>query len=515
MLEHSIEAAQEAERAGAWDVALARYEEAFSRLSREGDAGTAASVLRWIGRVHRERGDLELAQEMYEASSAVAEAGGLRWHAANALVGLASVEQWRGRLDEAERLYTRAGEISEEAGDDGTCAIVCQNLAILANIRGDVAAALEGNRSALERFRRLGNDRAASQVLNNLGMSYVDLGDWAAAERAYDEASTLAEVAGDRYMTGAVEVNRAELYLQRERFEQARESCDRAVQVFTGLRSKSWIAETYKLYGMLYRDTGKPEQADTHFSLALGLAEASQNRLLEAEAQMEWALLRMEEERYQDAVLYLNRALGVFRQLQARREVMDIERRLSRLEAKYLPAVRSWGAAAVESRDRYRTGCTQRIAEYSARLGERVGLSCSEVTWLRVGAFVHEVGSSAIPVQVLGKPGALTPAEREVVQVHTVVGEALVSQMGFPAEVQTMVRSHHERWNGSGYPDRLRGEAIPRSARILGVASVYDALTSERPYRPAYSRGEALAVLERESGVSLDPELVGNFRALV
>ncbi|HEX7239068.1 MAG TPA: HD domain-containing phosphohydrolase [Longimicrobiaceae bacterium] len=515
MLEGLIEEARKAERVGAWDEALASYEAALGLLTVEGDPSTAASLMRWIGRVHRERGDLDHARELYEASHAIAEAGGLRGHVASALIGLASVEQFRGDVAAAQRMYVRAGEIAAEVGDAGTLAIVRQNLGILANIRGEIADALEHYGAALVHHREVGDERSASQVLNNVGMSYVDLMEWAAAEEAFREAAALAERTGDAYMVGAVQINRTELYLHRQRFEQARECCDQAVGIFTRLRSKSWVAESYKLYGMLYRDTGKPDHAETHFSLALGLAEASQNRLLEGEAQMEWAVLRMEEERFQDAVLFLNRALAIFRQLQARREVLDIERRLKRLESKYLPAVRRWGAATVEQRDRFKTGATQRVAEYGARLAEEIGLSGPEVTWLRVGAFVHEVGSTAVPVEVLGKPGALTTPERELVQAHTLVGDSLVAQLGFPAEVRGMVRSHHERWDGTGYPDRLRGEAIPLAARILSVASVYDALTTDRAYRPAYSRDEALRVMEAEAGGTLDPELFGAFRALV
>lgn len=515
MLERLIQLAKEAECAGAWDEALAHYEAAFARLSHEGSAAEAAALLRWIATVHRERGDLELAEELYEASLAVAESSGLVADMARALVGLAAVEQIRGDLDRAHHLYTRAGEIAGAAEEAGMVAVVEQNLGILANIRGEVPEALSRYRSALEGFRRLGRERNASQVLNNMGMAHVDLARWTEAEVCFDEASSLAERAGDAHTIGAVEINRTELYLQRERFEHARESCDRAVQVFGELKSKSWMAEAYKLYGMLYRETGKPAQADTHFALALGLAEASQNRLLEAESQLEWALLRLEEAREQDAILYLNRALGIFTRLRARREVTDIERRLERLEATYLPVVRAWGAEPVEAKDRYKVGCTQRVAEYGAMLGGEAGLSGSELTWLRVGAFVHEVGNGAVPAGVLEKPGALTAPERELVQVHTVVGHSIVSQLSFPEEVRHMVRSHHERWDGAGYPDRLRGEGIPLHARILGVASVYDALTTPRAYRPSLSRQEAASVLKREAGRALDPELVELFCARV
>jgi putative nucleotidyltransferase with HDIG domain len=515
MHETLIQTAKAAYARGEWDDALAGYEAAFSLLPPPGDAATAADLLRMMGAVHRDRGDLDLAWEKYSSSRAAAEAAGLRDRVASALNALAIIEMRRGNHEQATELYLSARREAEGLGDDRLVAMVDQNLGILANIAGNPAVALLSYRSALERYRALGDDDTACGALTNMGMAHVDLGEWAAAEGCFDRAAELAERVGDAMKAGLVDLNRTELHLRRHRYEAARESCDRSLQIFQRLRSKQSIAEAYKYYGILYRQTGKPELADSHFALSLGMAETAQDRLLQAETQLEWALLHLDEERRQEGILRLNRALGIFREMKARREVLDIEARLRRLRETYLPAVRAWGAKSAEASDPYQTGHAQRVADYSARIAREVGMADWDVTWLRVGALLHDIGNVAVPAAVLARSDALTPDEQKIVQVHTVMGDALVRQLEFPAEVRPIVRSHHEHWAGTGYPDGLAGEEIPLSARIVAVADVYDALTSPRGFRPAHSRAEALRVMDHDCEGKFDVTLFGIFREML
>jgi putative nucleotidyltransferase with HDIG domain len=312
-----------------------------------------------------------------------------------------------------------------------------------------------------------------------------------------------------------VELNRTELYLRRRRHEAARASCERALAIFQRLRSKQSIAEAYKYFGVLYRETGNAQLADTHFALALGLAETAEDRLLQAETQLEWALLQLEEEQRQEGILRLNRALAIFRELAAKREVLDLERRLERLRELYLPAVRAWGADSTESKDPYQVGHAQRVAEYSTRMARELGLGEAEQTWVRVGALLHDIGNTALPAEVLAKSDALSADERQLVKVHTIMGDSLVAHMDFPAEVRPIVRNHHEHWEGTGYPDGLKGEAIPLGARIVSVADVFDALTTPRSFRPAYSAGDAVRMMEQDCSGMFDPALFGVFRQML
>jgi putative two-component system response regulator len=156
-------------------------------------------------------------------------------------------------------------------------------------------------------------------------------------------------------------------------------------------------------------------------------------------------------------------------------------------------------ALTVEARDTYTGGHCERMAAYAAALGHHLGLSGDEVAALRRGGYLHDIGKVGIPDAVLQKAGPLTPDEFEIVKRHTTIGDRLCGDLRLLRMVRPIVRCHHERTDGSGYPDGLAGEEIPLLAQIMGVVDVYDALTTNRPYRPAMTAEDACATLEREA----------------
>lgn len=506
-----VREARSAEREGDWAKAVERYESAFMRAAAEGDGRRCAELLRWIGSLHRERGDLELASDVYEASLAIAETHGLDAQIASALNCMAAVAQFDGRPQVAEDLYIQAKDYAQASQDHRLLAIVDQNLGSLANIRGDVASALASYRSALDAARDAGDDRSTTAALNNMGMAYVDLDQLDAANRCFDEAFERALQSQDLFALAYVQVNRAELHVKRQQFEHARHCCDDSFSLFTRLEAKAGLAEVYKFYGVIYRETGKPHLADIHLNLSMRLATESTNLLLQAEVQHELALTHQEERRFRDAIRSLNSAHGLFREMQARRELLDIEQQLFALEASYMRIVNRWGSEAIEAKDPYTLGHSQRVAEYSRRLAEAVGISGHDLCWLQVGAFLHDVGKTVVPPSVLTKPASLSNDEMDLMRRHTVVGSEIVADLELPYPVVPMVRGHHERWDGRGYPDGLKAEQIPLTARILSVADVYDALTTKRSYRGAFTPDDARGLLRKEAGRALDPSLVPVF----
>ncbi|HTC90207.1 MAG TPA: HD domain-containing phosphohydrolase [Bryobacteraceae bacterium] len=173
-------------------------------------------------------------------------------------------------------------------------------------------------------------------------------------------------------------------------------------------------------------------------------------------------------------------------------------------------------AQTVEHRDEYTGKHCQRLAVASVMLGEALGLPSQDLTALYRGGYLHDIGKIGIPDAILFKRGPLTSEEWEVMRSHPVRGEEICRPMRSLAPVLPIIRSHHERWDGSGYPDGLAGEGIPLLARILQVADIYDALTSERPYKQALAPEEAFAVMEEEVRRGWrDPELVPLFASTI
>jgi putative two-component system response regulator len=157
-------------------------------------------------------------------------------------------------------------------------------------------------------------------------------------------------------------------------------------------------------------------------------------------------------------------------------------------------------ALSIEAKDPYTEGHCDRLSRLSAAVGERIGLPEEQVVALRRAGVVHDVGKVAVPEHILQKPGPLTPEERKVIEEHPVVGERICAPLKSFRYVLPIIRHHHEKLDGSGYPDGLQGEAIPLTARIMSVVDVYDALSTDRPYRKALPMEEAFGVLRKEVG---------------
>lgn len=168
-------------------------------------------------------------------------------------------------------------------------------------------------------------------------------------------------------------------------------------------------------------------------------------------------------------------------------------------------------ATAIDARDQIGDGHVRRTQIYAVGLGRILGLSEDEIKALRTGALLHDIGKLAIPDHILNKPGRLTPAELEKTKIHSSVGASILDSVGFPYPVIPVVKYHHECWDGSGYPEGLRGNNIPITARILAIADTFDTLRGERPYRNAISREEASNFLRSRSGTQFDPTIVDLF----
>lgn len=504
--------AEQLERQLRRDEARRRYEAALRLLAAPDHRVSAALLLRRIARTYVDEAQFEVALDCLDAAVACAEASDDAAGAAQAINLMAIARQGMGKLDEAVELYDRARDAGVQCDDAGLVAMVDQNLGTIAAIHGDVGRAIAHYRSSLAVHRRGGLDANSARLLNNLGMLYATLQRWEAAANAYDQALAIFASEGDVSGQLGVTVNKAALCVARQQWEQARELCDTVLALATDHPGAEWIGEAHKHVGVVHRELGHSHLAEEHLKLALRLAQARQDLLLSAETSREYAELCWREGRHRDTLWHLNAASHAFAQLRARRELADIERRNADLEQRFLEIVRKWGES-IESKDRYTQGHCERVADIACALARVAGIDERTMFWLRVGALLHDVGKLIVPSEILNKTSGLSYEEWQLMRRHPIAGVELLHGIDFPWDVRPMIRNHHERWDGGGYPDALADEAIPFSARILCIADVYDALTTARSYRGPLSHGRALDIMRRDAGRIFDPALLDQFFA--
>jgi putative nucleotidyltransferase with HDIG domain len=195
--------------------------------------------------------------------------------------------------------------------------------------------------------------------------------------------------------------------------------------------------------------------------------------------------------------------------------VEKAEKHLSEMKRTFLQTIEAL-ALAIDAKDQVTHGHIRRVQRYTMALAEALGVKDEQqLDALRAAALLHDTGKLAVPEYILNKPGPLTASEFERMKLHASVGADILKSIEFPYPVEPIVRHHHENWNGTGYPAGLKGQEIPLGARILSVVDCYDALTSDRPYRPRFSREHSEQVLRERRGVMYDPWVVDEFVKLL
>lgn len=477
------------ERAGCIPEAIERYESAIGVAERGGEQTVLAEALRRLAVLRRHRDEAVRARELCRRSYEVARQIGNDLLAAEALNTLGGLDLTTGSLEEARKSFVQALELGGSSRQ--LRGRVQQNLGIIANIQGELDEALARYERSLVAYRDCGDEHGCAIAYHNLGMVSADRGRFDAADCYFRESHALAERVGDVYLQALCLVNHAEVDVARQRFENARQSAERALALFDQLGARGAKAGAYRVIGMVYRETGRLALAESRLRSAIELAACAGSVLTEAEASRELALLYQAMGRNQEALRLLNVAYRLFRRLDARVDLVHVGGKVAELQSTYLAVVREWGQS-IESNDSYTFGHCERVARNAVAVARVLGLDDQEETTILLGAYLHDVGMVRVPHEILQKPGPLTGEELEVVQRHPVWGIELLADVDFPWDIRPIIRWHHESYDGSGYPDRLKGEEIPLSAQIVGIVDVYDSLTTMRPYQSALSVDQAL-----------------------
>ena len=486
--------ARASERAGCIPEAIERYEAAIAGAERTGERAVLAEALRRLAVVRQKRNESDAARQLCRRSHEVAVACDNAVLTGEALNTLGVIELQTGSLADARAYFLR---VLEHAGQHGELqARAEQNLGIIANIQGELDEARTRYERSLAAYEAAGAEHGRALAFHNLGMLCADQGRYDEADDYFRQALAIAQRADDVYLQGLCLVNHAEVHVARQRYEEAQRGAEGALAIFDQLGAKAVKAEAYRVIGTVYRDTGRAALAESRLRSSIELASSAGAVLAEAEATRELAILYQTMGRNQEALTFLNTAHRLFRRLDARKDLVHVGGKVRDLETTFLAVVREWGQS-IESSDSYTFGHCERVAEHAVAVAQQLGLDEQQQTTIRLGAYLHDVGKVRVPHEILNKPGPLTREEFEVIQMHPIWGIELLASVEFPWDLKPIIRWHHEKYDGSGYPDRLKGDEIPLAAQIVGIVDVYDALTTTRSYRPALSADAALQEITR------------------
>jgi putative nucleotidyltransferase with HDIG domain len=505
---------QALERHGQREDARRIYEQALGDSAITG-AGSIAQLHRWIARTFMQDSDFPAAEAAARTAMSVSEQAGDEAGRGHAINILAVICFKQGELDQAELLHLDARASALQSGEARLAAMTATNLGNIASVRGDYAEALRYHESALVDARAAGLADQVMHALNNLGLLHAQMGRLELAERDYAEALQLGRVLGDLSMCILGNLNVARLRLQQGDHQRARDACDEATALAAQIGDTHAEGEAEHVYGIIARSAGNITAAEQHFLRAEAAAIRRCDLILQGGVARELADLYRSQGRNRQTLQRLNQAHRLFAQLRARRELADVDHRTALLENDFLEVVRKWGDS-IESKDDYTQGHCLRVADLACALWTHVSAGDpTSLFWFRIGALLHDVGKLMVPAEVLNKPGKLTDEEWAMVRRHPSAGVELLADIEFPWDVRPLVESHHERWDGQGYPHRLSGDDIPLPARVLCIADVYDALTSQRSYKKAFTHDEAMMIMRADIGRQFDPALFPVFEEIM
>jgi len=473
-----------------------------------------ATAMRRLGNLYSRKGEARKAMLYYRKGLSISQELGDVSGCAKAYNGIGTLYFNTGNWNKVKEYYNHAVEAARKKEDLVLLASIYNNLGAMSNILGDWTMAITYYKEAINIYDSTKDARGLSRAYNNLGLTYRDRGDWEKAYQHYAKSIRISEKTGDVSLISSSSLNYIRVLIQLSRFDEAREKCDEIFELLSGTEEEANKAEALMMYGMIYTRMEKLALAEKHFLDCVKINEDHNNVMGKAECFREMAFLYREWGRNKQALEFLGKSFNAFRSLRAVRYLQDIDRKIEELEELAFKIIRDMGAE-VESKDTYTFGHSQRVAHYSVELAKQLHIEENLLKGIMVAAYLHDLGKVKVSEDILLKERKLTPEEYYIIQMHPIWGAEILQDIDFPWEVKSLVRFHQEKWDGSGYPDGLSGKEIPLGARVIAAADLFDALTTDRPYRLSYSLKQALKIFKKELGTSIDPQIGRKFIRIV
>ncbi len=500
---------------GRIDQAIREYQKVLEFCRDSGHLAVKSETFAQIGQLLGKQGDHDRALGYLQR--AIGACRRMKDHAGvcRALRNLGVIYVELGEFDEAETHYDEAIALAEQIGDTLLYADLVNNLGTIMNMKGSPRRALELYRKSLEIYESQNEIRKSAYAINNLAITLAEQGINDEAFEYFERAFETATSIKDASLVLIVNINLADLHLKSGTLDKAKAHCCLAESYLTDENlTNGHLVETKKIAGKIALHENDFETAHRYFDEACDISREIGTQFLEAEVLLERGTLLGAMGRHFDALADLESSYHLFTSLKADGKREKTEEVIGSIESLYLRIFDSI-ATEVDLKDRYTKGHSDRVASLSLLLAKELGLRTSILKTIVASALLHDIGKINIDDSILKKPDKLTREEFEEIKKHPALGVELLRQKEFPWDVKPLILHHHERYDGRGYPLGLKGEDIPLGARIICIADVFDALTSDRIYRPAFDVPKALTIMNEDEGTAFDAVLLKRFVALI
>ena len=500
---------------GKIESAIQEYQEILKFCRENSNLDRKAETFTQIGQLLCKQGEYDRALGYLQRAIGAYRRLGDPVGTCKALRNLGVVYVELGEFEEAESTYDEAIDLARNSDQELLYADLVNNLGTIMNMKGNWKRALDLYRDSLEIYERRQEIRKCAYAQNNIAITLNEEGIDDEAFHYFKLAYDTAASVKDASLSLIVEINLADLYLKKGMLTEAREHCQRAENSLNEAGMvNGQLVETKKIAGKISLAGRDHEQAQALLNEAFALSKQIGAQFLQAEVLLERGTLYRALGRHFDALEDLETSYHLFNSLKAEGKREQTEKTIASLEQLYLQVFDSM-AREVDRKDKYTKGHSDRVASFALLLAKELGLRTHAVKTIVAASLLHDIGKIHVDDAVLKKPGKLTPEEFAEIMKHPELGVGLLRGKEFPWDIKPLILHHHEKINGTGYPLGLKGEDIPLGARIITIADVFDALTSDRVYRPAFGVAKALDIMNEDSGKAFDPVLLKCFVSMI
>lgn len=524
---------------GIADAARGKYYESMERFNiareiftelddMEGIAGTFTN----IGVVYSDQSRLDLALDYHLKALRIYEEINNRNFIAHSLNCIGVVFRKRNNLEKAEYYYQKALKIREDTGNLPGLAFSYNNMGILAKERGDLQVALDYYTRSLNLEEELGDKRGISVSYSNIGDIHMKLEEYNLSLEYYRKSLSIEEELCDEKNLSDTYNKIGHIMTLIGEYKEALEFLKQGLTISSRIGARIFKADSLRELSDLYKATNDYENAFKYYKEYSTLKQDifSENS---AETITRLQIRYENEQKEKEAELYHLKNVELQREINDRRLVesqlvvqerllekrvkdrtIELQESMQKLKNSVEGTIHTL-SKIIESKDPYTSGHQLKVAELARLMAIEMGFTEDNVEALFMICLVHDIGKISIPQEILSRPGELSELEQEIVQTHPQIGYDILSKVEFPWPVADVILQHQELYDGSGYPNGLKGNEIMIEARIIAVADVVEAMTSHRPYRSISGLDDAIKEITLYSGKLYDPEVVEACRKVV